>query len=283
MEQKESKTKVKLLSPKLDVVFQALFGEVGSERITKKFLEAILDKKLEEVDLSRNIVLRRENPKDKMGILDVLVKINQEEYCNVEMQMVEKDNLIERILYYWSRIYGKNLNGSDDYIELKRTIGVLIVNFEIKKLKELGYHSKWKIIEEKERKLILTEHLELHIIEIPKIYKIGENEEKEELVKWINFIENPESEKVGEYMKENDEMKEAKEKLEVMSEDEKMQILAELRLKAIRDEKAVERFGYKQGIKQEKKEIAKKMKEEGLDIEVIKKVTGLTEEEINSL
>lgn len=287
MEQKESKTKVKLLSPKLDVVFQALFGEVGSERITKKFLEAILDKKLEEVDLSRNIVLRRENPKDKMGILDVLVKINQEEYCNVEMQMVEKDNLIERILYYWSRIYGKNLNGSDDYIELKRTIGVLIVNFEIKKLKELGYHSKWKIIEENERKLILTEHLELHIIEIPKIYKIGENEEKEELVKWINFIENPESEKVGEYMKENEEMKEAKEKLEVMSEDEKMQILAELRLKAIRDEKAVERFGYKQGIeqgiKQEKKEIAKKMKEEGLDIEVIKKVTGLTEEEINSL
>ncbi len=222
-----------------------------------------------------------------MGILDVLVKINQEEYCNVEMQMVEKDNLIERILYYWSRIYGKNLNGSDDYIELKRTIGVLIVNFEIKKLKELGYHSKWKIIEEKERKLILTEHLELHIIEIPKIYNIGENEEKEELVKWINFIENPESEKVGEYMKENAEMKEAKEKLEVMSEDEKMQILAELRLKAIRDEKAVERFGYNQGIEkgieQGKKETAKKMKEEGLDIELIKKITGLTEEEINSL
>ena len=133
----------------------------------------------------------------------------------------------------------------------------------------------------------MTEHLELHIIEIPKIYNIGENEEKEELVKWINFIENPESEKVGEYMKENEEMKEAKEKLEVMSEDEKMQILAELRLKAIRDEKAVERFGYNQGIEkgieQGKKETAKKMKEEGLDIELIKKITGLTEEEINSL
>ena len=314
-ENMQTREKRKLLSPKLDVVFQALFGEVGSERITKKFLEAILDKKLEQVDLSRNIVLRRERPKDKMGILDVLVKINQKEYCNVEMQMVEKDNLIERILYYWSRIYGKNLNGSDDYIELKRTIGVLIVNFEIKKLKELGYHSKWKIIEENERKLILTEHLELHIIEIPKIYKIGENEEKEELVKWINFIENPESEKVGEYMKENEEMKEAKEKLEVMSEDEKMQILAELRLKAIRDEKAIKRFaikegmeqgmkqgmeqgmkqgmeqgmkqgmeqGMEQGIKQGKKETAKKMKEEGLDIKLIKKVTGLTEEEINSL
>ena len=38
-----------------------------------------------------------------------------------------------------------------------------------------------------------------------------------------------------------------------------------------------------EGIKQGKKETAKKMKEEGLDIELIKKVTGLTEEEINSL
>lgn len=147
-------------------------------------------------------------------------------------------------MYYWSRIYGKNLKGSDDYIELKRTIGVLIVNFEIKRLKGLKYHSRWKIIEEDERQIILTEHLELHIIEIHKIYKIKKEEKEEELVKWLNFIENPESKKVGEYMKENKEMKEAKEKLEVMSEDERMQILAELRLKAIRDEKAVERFGY---------------------------------------
>ena len=69
--------------------------------------------------------------------------------------------------------------------------------------KELEYHSKWKIIEEKDRKLILTEDLELHIIEIPKIYgKDG----KEELKKWIYFIENSESEKVGEYMKENKEI-----------------------------------------------------------------------------
>ena len=294
-----TKEKRKLLSPKLDVIFQALFGEVGSERITKRFLEAILDKKLEEVDLSRNIVLRRENLEDKMGVLDVFVKINQEEYCNVEMQMIEKDKLIERILYYWSRIYGRNLKSSQDYIELKKTIGVLIVNFEIKKLKELGYHSKWKIIEEEKRKLILTEDLEIHIIEIPKIYNIKEKEQEEELVKWINFIENPESKKVEEYMKENKELKEAKEKLEVMSEDEKMQILAELRLKAIRDEKAVERFGYNQGmengiekgIKQGKKagkiegikEMAKKMKEEGIDIETIQKITNLTEEEINSL
>ena len=174
----------KLLSPKLDVISQALFGEVGNERITKKFLEAILDRKLEEVDLSGNIVLRRENVEDKMGVLDVLVKINKNEYCNVEMQLIEKDKLLERILYYWARIYTRNLKTGNDYINLKKTIEVLIVNFEIKELKELEYHSKWKIIEEKDRKLILTEDLELHIIEIPKIYR--KEGKEEELAKW-NF------------------------------------------------------------------------------------------------
>ena len=303
----------KLLSPKLDIIFQALFGEIGSERITKKFLEAILDKTLEEIDLSGNIVLRRENIEDKMGVLDILVKINKEEYCNLEMQLIEKDKLLERILYYWARIYTKNLKSGKDYANLKKTIEVLIVNFEINELKELEYHSRWKIIEEKNRKLVLTEDLEIHIIEIPKIYKLDGKEE--ELTKWLYFIENPESKKVEEYMKENNEMKEAKEKLKVMSEDERMQILAELREKAIRDEKAIKRFairegleegkkqgikqgieqGMKQGIKQgmkdginkgkkqEKKDIAKKMKEKGVNIKLIQEITELTEEEINLL
>ena len=93
----------KILSPKLDVVFQILFGEVGSENITKDFLNSMLDEKINEIDLNENIVLRRENIEDKMGIVDVLAKINNNEYCNIEMQMTDKENLIERLLYYWSR------------------------------------------------------------------------------------------------------------------------------------------------------------------------------------
>ena len=293
--EKEITKERKLLSPKIDIIFQTLFGEIGNERITKKFLEAILEREIKEIDLSRNIVLRRENLEDKMGVLDVLAKINDQEYCNIEMQMIERDKLIERILYYWARIYAKNIKSGNDYIMLKKTIEVLIVNFEIEDFKALEYHSRWKIIEEKYRKQILTEDLEIHIIEMPKIYQIKKAERKDELIKWIYFLENPESKEVKEYMKENKEIKEAKEKLETMSEDERMQRLAELREKAIMDEKAIERFGIKkgrkegmiegiiEGEKQEKRKIAKKMKEEGMDIETIKRITNLTEEEINTL
>ena len=88
-------------------------------------------------------------------------------------------------------------------------------------------------------------------------------------------------------MKENEGIKEAKEKLEVMSEDERVQKLAELREKAIMDEKAIERFGRKagkeEGIKEGIKQIAKKMKEKGMDIKLIEEITNLTEEEINLL
>ena len=290
-----TKEKRKLLSPKLDVIFQALFGEVGSERITKKFLEAILDKKLEEVDLSRNIVLRRENLEDKMGVLDVIAKIDDKEYVNIEMQVADKDNLIERILYYWARLYTRNIKRGEDYINLNKTIEVLIVDFEINSLKDVGYHSKWKITEENARNLILTDDLEIHIIEIPKLKKEKDNRKNDELLKWIYFLENPESKKVEEYMKENKGIKEAKEKLETMSEDERMQILADLRLKAIMDEKAAKRLAYEEGIEsgvkdgikqgktQQKLEIAKRMKEKGIDIEYIKDITGLTEEEIKKL
>ena len=285
--QNEGKTKKKLLSPTLDIVFQALFGEVGSEKITKKFLEAILERKIEEVDLSQNIVLRRENIEDKMGVLDVLAKINNNEYCNIEMQLVGKEKLLERMLYYWAKVYTKNMKSGNNYNKLKKTIEVLIANFEIEELKELEYHSKWKIIEEKGRKLILTDDLEFHIIEIPKLLKQGEIKNQNELAKWIYFIENPESERVGEYMKENKEMKEAKEKLRVISKDEEMQRIAELREKAIRDEKAVENYGIKKGVKigraEGKREIAKRMKQMGLDTKTIKEATNLTEEEIKSL
>ncbi len=315
MVQNQEKNKPKLLSPKIDVIFQILFGEVGSERITKKFLEAILNKKIESIDLSQNIVMRHENIGEKMGVLDVLVKFDDKKFCNVEMQLIEKDKLFERILYYWSRIYTKQIKSGNDYVFLNKTIEVLIVDFEIDSLKELEYHTMWKIIETKYRKNVLTDELEIHIIEIPKVYKLIGEKQKEELVKWLEFIEDPTSKEVEIYMNENEGIKEARNKLEGLSGDERLQKLEELRLKAIMDEKAERRFaikkgleeglkkglekglkeglekgvkkgrekGIKEGRQQGIKEIAKKMKEKGEDTKYIQEITGLAEEEIKAL
>ena len=90
-------------------------------------------------------------------------------------------------------------------------------------------------------------------------------------------------------------MKNAKDKLDKISEDERVRRLAELREKAIMDEKEAEYTGYcngleegieqgiEQGAERKNKEIAKKMKEKGADIEFIIEITGLSEEEILKL
>ena len=118
------------------------------------------------------------------------------------------------------------------------------------------------------------------------------------MLDWLYFIENPGDERVIKNMEKNEGLREAKEKLEVMSDDEYMQRIAEWREKAIRDEKELLNTGYhkgikegikegmKQGEKEKRKEIqriAKKLKEENMTLEQISKITELTIEEIEKL
>ena len=293
---------IKTLSPKLDVVFQALFGEVGNESITKGFLETILERKIDSIDLSRNPILRREFKDEKLGVLDIIAKLDKDEICNIELQIVDKKNIIERILYYWSRLYSRQIKSGEDYKILQKAIVILITDFKIENLEELDYHSRWKIMEDKQgKKIILTQKLEIDIIELPKI--IGKEKEQDNLLDWLYFLENPKSERVTEKMKENENLKEAVKKLDNLSEDEKMQRIADLRQKAIMDEKAIYEKGLEIGIEKgiqrgmekgiekgimegsqkEKIEIAKKMLELKIDKETIAEATGLTEQEIEKI
>ena len=281
---------VKTLSPKLDVVFQALFGEVGNESITKGFLETILERKIDSIDLSRNPILRREFKDEKLGVLDIIARLDENEICNIELQIVDKKNIIERILYYWSRLYSRQIKSGEDYKILQKAIVILITDFKIENLEELDYHSRWKIMEDKQgKKIILTQKLEIDIIELPKI--IGKEKEQDNLLDWLYFLENPKSERVTEKMKENENLKEAVKKLDNLSEDERMQRIADLRQKAIMDEKAIYEKGLEVGIEKgimegsqkEKIEIAKKMLELKIDKETIAEATGLTEQEIEKI
>ena len=286
MEQQKQNKKIRRYPPKMDIIFQAIFGEVGSENITKDFLEKILKRKIEKISLDKNPILRRELKDEKLGVLDIVTELDGKEKCNIEMQLIDKKNIIERMLYYWSKMYTKQIKAGDDYNKLEKTIVILIADFNIKGLEEVEYHSTWKIIETNSvKKLILTDKFELDIIELSKIK--GRENEKDQLLDWLIFLENPESERVVRKMEENENLKEAVEKLDRISEDEKMQRIIELREKAIRDEHAIYAKGLDDGVekgaREKQIEIAKSMLKENMDIEIIIKITGLTKEEIEKL
>ena len=85
----------------------------------------------------------------------------------------------------------------------------------------------------------------------------------------------------------DESIKKAKEVLDEISEDEHEQYLAHLREKYIFERQGIEEAGFDKGViqgsRKEKCEIAKKLKENNIDIEIIIKCTGLTKEEIEEL
>ena len=221
---------------------------------------------------------------DKIGILDIKAKINNSINCDIEMQVVDRKSIEKRVLFYCSKMYVQSLSSGQDYSKLEKSITILLTDYEIKSLKEIKkYITKWNIREQDCGNIILTDAMEVYIIELPKFekYKTGST-----LDPWVKFIKDS---KVIDMS--NKEIKKAKKVLEEISQDGKERYLAELRENYIMDQKAIEDAGYDKGLNvgiangQRSKaiEIAKRMKEQGIDVKTIKDITDLTIEEINNL
>ena len=133
----------------------------------------------------------------------------------------------------------------------------------------------------------MTDDLELRIIDMSKAEKALQKDKYNRLAQWLTFMDNPNTERVEEIVKENEEVKKAKSVLCEMSEDEKLQRLAELREKWDIDERSAlssaKEEGIEQGMEKTKFEVAKKMKDENMDIQMIIKITGLSKEVIENL
>ena len=305
---KRSDIIIKLLDPKNDYVFKRIFGQTGNEDITKSFLSSIIPDKIEKIELDCNPIMDKDLLDDKLGILDIKAKLNNNIVCNIEMQICDKKNIEKRLLFYWSKIYSQGIKQGQDYDELKRTIVILISDYNLEKLKEIPeYVTKWNIREEKYGKIILTDVLEIYIIELNKL-KNGAVKDNQELNSWLYFIKNSKV-VVNKNMRDEDieEIKKAQKILEDISADEHEKWLAEMRIKYIRDQHAIEDLGYDKGYKagnkngieqgieqgveqgieigsaQKQEEMIRNLKKKNMDAKFIAEITGLTEEEIEKI
>ena len=307
----------KILDPKNDYVFKRIFGHIGNEEITKDLLSAILGREITSVELDNNPILEKDLSDSKVGVLDIKAKIDKKIDCDIEMQIVDKNNMEDRLLYYWSSMYYNTVKSGEDYLKSRKVIIILISNYNLKSTEKINsYISKWKISNDKNVNISLTDKLEFYILELPKFEKYKDKENNFQIEKWVNFIKNPEDDK----MNENDEaIKKARKVLNDISQDKYEREMAELRLKYIMEMKSQEQYGYdkgvefgigqgleqgfkkgieqgiEQGIKKgveqgiehgitkNKIETAKKMKSQNLDITLIVSITGLTKEEIEKL
>ena len=279
---KNNKKEFKILDPKNDIVFQMLFSTVNIE-ITKGLISALIERKITNLELDLNKQLLGEEVDDKIGIVDLRAKIDNDIECEIEMQMLYSKNFIPRLLYYWSKLYSSQLKRGKNYNYLNKTICIAIINEQIPELKNLLAHTKWQIREDRNYRKILTDKLEIHIINIKKAIEEYKNNKENEQLQWMMFFNNPEGREVESIMKENKKIKEAKEKLKDLSKDEKNQRIAELRLKNILDKQDMYETGEIDGINLQKRVTIEEMLKEKEPIEKIMKFTHSTKEEIEKI
>lgn len=284
-----------LLKPKVDVVFHALFRE-ENKKLKESLITDIVGQKVKvkTTDLNRHLDIKV--AEQKLGVMDLRTELEDGTKCNIEIQLDMREHEKERFLYYWADAYSRQLRRGEEYEQLHKTISIIILDHEIKELKGIEeLDTKWQIRDNKTGKRLLTDSLEVIIVEIPKAKRQYKENERNKICQWMLFFDNPNKEEMKEIMEENENIKEAVEELEGMSKDEELRILAELREKGRRDEYAARQYaikqgleegikeGIKQGIEQEKIKTIKNMLAENMPVEVVSKVTGLTKEEIEKI
>ena len=273
-----------LLSPKVDFVFKKIFGSEENKSVLISFLNATLKPKKEIVSVDlKNTDIEKEYLKDKFSRLDVKATTSNKETINIEIQLSDQYNMTQRTLYYWSKMYEEQMEQSDNYRKLSRTVCINILNYNY--LDNDRFHNTYRL-KEIETNEELTDICEIHFIEIPKLRQLKLKDEKDMLEVWVEFLRDPESEVIRSIETTNQDLKKAKDKLYKLSQSKEDRELYFLREKSIRDEisalsKAKEE-GMQKGAKNKELEIAKNLLDV-LDDNTISLKTGLSLEEVKIL
>jgi predicted transposase/invertase (TIGR01784 family) len=266
-----------------DYIFKKIFSKKGNESILKDFLIAVLEIPIEKVAVQAEVALEKQLEQNKLGRLDILAILNDETIVNIEIQVLNPNNFIERTLYYWSGNYYNNLIAGEDYKKVKKTIAINILDYE--QFEEGSFHEIARLKRDYQNK-ILTDRLEIHFIQIPK-FKKEERGIQTKMEQWMQFISQSNPKGVELAMKENKEIKKANDEYEYLTGEAEERRLAFLRDKAIRDEKSMREAGKEEGREEgERKkqiEIAKELLKMGMKIEEIERATKLTKEQIEKI
>ena len=254
-----------IMLPTVDFCFKEL---MKNPKVRKGFVAAILGKSPETVRRTTVIdtELRKESEDDKLGILDVLVELEDGGRMNMEMQVPYFEYWANRVLFYVSKIYTGQIKKGDDYEKLQKCIHVSILDFIHFPQDQRCYRKiTFCDVETGEQ---YTDLMELHVLELKKLPPEDQNEEG--VIRWMRFL-GGKSRKEFEDMAEKDEyIREAYEDLKKLSLDEQKRLEYEVRQKAIRDYnsqmKSAERRGEKRGIEIGERRGEKRGEKRGIEI-----------------
>ncbi|WP_341456633.1 Rpn family recombination-promoting nuclease/putative transposase [Clostridium oryzae] len=280
-----------IMSPKVDFVFKLIFGDEKNKDILIAFLSAVLRVSTEEFQGIKliNTELLREFREDKKGILDVRVETKHGKQIDIEIQILPTAFMPERTLFYWSKMYNSQIIPGDTYDKLKKCITINVVDFECVPVDKV--HTTYHITED-ETGYKLTDVLEVHFLELPKLKRLDSiKDSADPILDWLQFINSESKEGMIMLAEKNENIKTAYEVLQRVSKDKEARMAYEARQAEIMDqltrEKTAKQAGIEEGREEGReegvKDVAKNLILIGLDMLTVMKATGLTEEDIKSI
>ena len=279
-----------------DYFVRYLFSDKGSEAILLDFINStMLDagmKTFRSVEILTPFNYK-ENYENKETITDVKCITQNGSVVIIEIQLQGNSRFPERILYYWASNYSKLLKQGEKYDALTPVISINLLNFNLDDSNNI--HSCYMIYDTINQRL-LTDHLQIHIIELKKF---NNNLLKPDLNCWLKFFTMKEKDNreviMSELVKEKPIMEEVqkrynnfiKDRLMMNEYDKREAYLYGNQIMLEEERRLGIEEGIKQGMEKGKKEqqiyIARNLKKSGIDIKIISENTGLSIEELEKL
>ena len=223
---------MKIVSPKYDICGKELFQ---NELVRKHFISDVLKIPVNQIHSVRfaNPFLRKRYRRQKLGILDILLEMNNDCLINIEIQLKQSIFWDKRQLFYLSTLYSSELRTGENYSRLKRCVSIGILDFNLTDDSE--YHNIYNLRNESCR--IFSNEIEVHTLELRKSLS-GENP----LDDWIRLFNAESEDDLNMIKTKNTGILEAIREVKIFNFSRYMRLRYEAHMKYIRDKKAIEAY-----------------------------------------
>ena len=277
-------TNEKRYNLKNDVIFQAFFSRKGNEEFLADFLNGLLGKDIESVEIREEVNLERLSLEEKGGRLDLQAKLGDGTIVSIEMQLRNEYNIEERTTLYSGKVLSRETQRGTDYKDINQVIMVNILDYNFLDVDD--YISETAIVLDKHRDYEVLTGLKWYFIELPKFRKQNPDM-NEKINQWLAFLDDYDKEAMKVAEEKNEILVKARIQMKYLTGEAELRRLADLREKWEMDRISginyATRVGREEGAKEKGIEIAKEMLKKGLSVELVCEITKLTKEEVEEI
>ncbi len=240
------------IDPLVDFVCKMLLGSPDHPAITLHFLNAVLggSPQITAVEIL-NPIIGQEFDDDKYAVLDIRARDAFGHRFNIEIQRSLPTAIRERLTYYVATQLVEQLGLGEGYGELRPSIGICILDAVIFAQAD-DLHLDFRLMNSKHQ-LTFTEHLQIHLLELPKYAPPSHNEIiSDPIEQWCYFFMHADKLSADQIRQRLPESVfwEATGVLEMIARDPDQRSLYEARVKMERDSRAKLDYALKQGREQ---------------------------------